>query len=369
VAHPITEGGIEAMNPSDGPQPLELSKPELEAIQPYIAGFRKDATSPQFQADVELRRQRVKYFQQEFPKRLPTLTESDLLEMYSRLWASQMFTNKLYRVQKILSATKLDKLKDEFNRLRDTTLPVADRYDHFRKAVAYLGPAAVTEIMCYMEPERCGLWNRQARDGLNFLGLVSYVDTSKYQISGSEYETFNRLLAAICEEIEKSGLTESDLLLADKFLLEATEGKPPHPIPEWDHDEVRDTIADIGDMLGFDTQVEFQMGPGAKVDVLWRARIGNLGTVTYVFEVQKSGSIDGLILNLERAKNSPTVQKVIAVSDNDQLQRIKRETEGLLFEFRNALAFWNVSEVQQLGENLQAAMQIIDKLGLVPGKV
>jgi hypothetical protein len=80
------------------------------------------------------------------------------------------------------------------------------------------------------------------------------------------------------------------------------------------------------------------------------------------------GSIDSLILNLQKAKSSPTVQKVIAVSDDDQLQKIEHETEGLQAEFRNSLAFWKISDVQQVSQSLQGAMEIINRLGLVPAK-
>jgi len=58
------------------------------------------------------------------------------------------------------------------------------------------------------------------------------------------------------------------------------------------------------------------------------------------------------------------VQKVIAVSDEGQLEKIKSESEGLPEEFRRALEFWRVEEVQEVGENLRSAMEIINRLGL-----
>jgi len=101
------------------------------------------------------------------------------------------------------------------------------------------------------------------------------------------------------------------------------------------------------------------------VDVLWRAQIGNLGVVTYVFEVQKSGSIDSLILNLQRARANPTVQKVVAVSYGQQLERIRNETVGLPAEFRDALALISVSDVETIFANSSKAMGIIEQLQLV----
>jgi len=87
--------------------------------------------------------------------------------------------------------------------------------------------------------------------------------------------------------------------------------------------------------------------------------------VTYVFEVHKSGSIDSLLLNLQRAKSNPTVQKVVAVSDETQLEKIRHESEGLPEEFRRALGFWRVEEVEKVGQGLQSAIEIVNRLGLV----
>lgn len=61
------------------------------------------------------------------------------------------------------------------------------------------------------------------------------------------------------------------------------------------------------------------------------------------------------------------MQKVIAVSDEAQLEKIKHESEGLPEEFRRALAFWRAAEVQKVGENLQSAIEVINRLGLVQG--
>lgn len=81
-----------------------------------------------------------------------------------------------------------------------------------------------------------------------------------------------------------------------------------------------------------------------------------------MFEVHKSGSIDGLLLNLQKARSNPTVQKVITVSDEKQLDQIRQETSGLPEEFRKAMAFWKVNEVQEVAEKLQSVSEIISSL-------
>ena len=57
--------------------------------------------------------------------------------------------------------------------------------------------------------------------------------------------------------------------------------------------------------------------------------------------------------------------QVIAVSDEDQLEQIRRECEGLPEEFRRALRFWPVSDVVQTADLLQRVMESIGRLGLI----
>ena len=95
------------------------------------------------------------------------------------------------------------------------------------------------------------------------------------------------------------------------------------------HNEVRDKLAEIGLWLGFETYTEIKVADGSIVDTVWQATIGNMGRVIYVFEVQSRGSIDGLILNLLKSMNNPAVQGVVAVSDADQLEKIKKHANHM----------------------------------------
>jgi len=345
---------------------VSLTSEQKETIRTYLQAFRKYAAGEQFRKDQEERLNRVAYFQRELPKKVTELSEADVDKLIAMLWASQMWGNKQYLVQKIISDNGIEKLRRELKLLLDTSLPVETRYERFLKEIKGLGPASVTEMLCYIQPETCGIWNQKARQALKVLNLDSYVDPDRYRLSADEYRTFNGVLRSISKELEVAGFRDVDLLFVDFFLYEVTQTTPgPTPKPEeFDHDEIRDLIQNIGVMLGFDADTEVRVAHGAKVDVVWRARIGNLGMVTYVFEVHKAGSIDSLLLNLQKAKGSPTVQKVIAVSDETQLEKIKNESEGLPEEFRRSLEFWRVDEVQKVGEALQTAMEIINRLGL-----
>ena len=130
------------------------------------------------------------------------------------------------------------------------------------------------------------------------------------------------------------------------------------------HNDIRDKIADIGRFLGFSAEVEKKIATGAIVDAVWEVTIGNMGRVIYVFEVQTSGSIDSLILNLMKAKNNKAVQGIIAVTDQKQIEKIKKEIATL--SINNEVKFWNYEEVLKVHESLQFANESINNLGLIP---
>ena len=90
-----------------------------------------------------------------------------------------------------------------------------------------------------------------------------------------------------------------------------------------------------------------------------------MGRITYVFEVQTSGSIDSLLLNLMKAKNNPSVQGIVAVSDAKQLEKIKKEASSLK-AIRDELKFWDYNDVLKVFDSLSNAYESINSLGLVP---
>ena len=130
------------------------------------------------------------------------------------------------------------------------------------------------------------------------------------------------------------------------------------------HNDIRDKLADIGSFLGFRSEVEKKVADGAIVDAIWEVTIGNMGRVIYVFEVQTSGSIDSLVLNLMKAKNNKAVQGIVAVTDEKQIEKIKKEVSSL--PIKNEIKYWNYEEVLRIYESLLFVNESINNLGLVP---
>ncbi len=349
---------------------MNLTPEEKQAIRSNVQSFLQELDSERGRAFQAERKSRVQFFQEEIKRRLPEFSVADFETVVSMLWASEMWGNKAYLAQKLINDNGLETLRRQIEMLATTPDP-EEAYARCLAEVKGMGPASVTEILTYMHPNRCGIWNRQARDALRLLGITDKLNLNKYALSADEYRTFNRLLKAITRELQASGVPDADLLMVDYFLYFLAQSGDKRPANgddderDFDHNEIRDVVAEIGNIMGFDTSTEERIAYGAVVDVVWRTKIANLGLVSYVFEVHRSGSIDSLILNLQKALRGPSVQKVIAVSDTKQLEKIKQECEGLQEEFRRRLRYWPVREVLATVQHLRSAMESINELGLI----
>jgi hypothetical protein len=56
------------------------------------------------------------------------------------------------------------------------------------------------------------------------------------------------------------------------------------------------------------------------------------------------------------------------VSDEHQLEEIRKEVEGSPEDFRKVFGFWPIAKVVQASEQLASVMGIIDELRLVQGE-
>ena len=357
---------------------MNLTQVQKERIANFVPVFRQYLDSGGGEADLADRQARSELYAQLLsPTGLEQMTELECGQVISSLWASQIWGNKGYLVDKLIHDNSLPTLVAQLRQLLWGQGTIAARYDAFRKAIKGLGPASITEILAFVYPEECGLWNDKARKALELLGFqATFPALSKYQISGQEYQEFNDLLCCIRDELEQNGIRRLDLLGVDYFLFEVWKtGKkeekpvPPAPTPllsyDFDHDEVVDQLIAVGQWLGFQAEREKTVAKGARVDVVWQARIANLGVVTYVFEVQRRDSLDSLILNLQRAQNNPSVQRLIVVANSEDIAKVRQEIATLPESFRRAVGFMEAAEAIRAAELLDELSGIINKLDLV----
>lgn len=352
-----------------------------EHIQKFLADARRDPTK--FERDLRERIDITTYYRQFSRERMLVMSTDDIYDYLSKLWAMLIWGNKHYVVDKILADNGLDTFKRCLADLVWSEADIAGRWDAFRATIKGMGPAMISEILCKTHPDDFMLWNRRAYAGLNYL-QVERLPRHDYQLTGDIYKHLCQVSKEIAAELGKAGFQDTTLLAVDYFIWEQlqiednlskiytkkperSEEEPPIKIEEskFIHNDVRDKLRDIGEWLGFRAKIEQKVSEGSKVDTIWEATIGNMGRVIYVFEVQTKGSIDSLILNLLKSLNNPAVQGVVAVSDQEQLEKIKGQAQDVK-ELRDKLKYWDYENILRVHEGLEFVNASINALGLVP---
>ncbi len=312
-------------------------------------------------------------------ERLQNLTEDEFFNLIAPLWAMRMWGNKKYQLDNIVESNGMDLLREQLVNLFYGKTSIECRWDEFRKKVKGMGPAIISELLNKFKPDEYILWNKKSLAGFTALGIPK-VPKNSSALEGKKYAYLSEVGRELVASAKKQGFSEiEDLLALNYFIWQelqiepiglevAIEDKPEKETEQqktFVHNDVRDRIRDIGSFLGFKAEIEKKIADGAVVDAIWEVSVGNMGRITYVFEVQTSGSIDSLLLNLMKAKNNPSVQGIVAVSDAKQLEKIKKEASGLK-AIRDDLKFWDYNDVLKVFEALSNAYESINSLGLVP---
>lgn len=312
-------------------------------------------------------------------ERLQNLTEDEFFNLIAPLWAMRMWGNKKYYLDNIVESNGMDLLREQLVNLFYGKTSIEYRWDEFRKKVKGMGPAIISELLNKFKPDEYILWNKKSLAGFTALGIPK-VPKNSSALEGKKYAYLSEVGRELVASAKKQGFSEiEDLLALNYFIWQelqiepidlevAVEDKPEKETEQqkaFVHNDVRDRIRDIGSFLGFKAEIEKKIADGAVVDAIWEVSVGNMGRITYVFEVQTSGSIDSLLLNLMKAKNNPSVQGIVAVSDAKQLEKIKKEASGLK-AIRDDLKFWDYNDVLKVFDSLSNAYESINALGLVP---
>ena len=310
-------------------------------------------------------------------KRLLNMTADDIYDLLSPLWAMIMWGNKHYKIDNLIETNGLDNLRSQFANLLYGDGSIAKRWDEFREKIKGVGPGIMSELLNKTYPNDCILWNSKTKNGFTILDVPK---TPRYDsaMDGKMYAYLSECGKNMLSFAKSKGYNDLENLIAldyfiwqevqkDAEVIDTKEVDTPKNKKEsgFVHNDIRDKIKEIGECLGFKSTTEVTVANGARVDAVWEVSIGNMGRIIYVFEVQTSGSIDSLILNLMKAKNNKAVQGIVAVSDAEQLEKIRKEVEALP-NVNTEIKYWDYTEVLEVHEALQKANESINKLGLVP---
>lgn len=341
---------------------------------------KKKSNAAYYEENCAERKERKNYYKSFSKDKLLAMTEEEFLEYISKLWSMLIWGNKKYVVDKMIADNGFTMLKKQLAELLYGTNPIEKRWDVFLKSIKGMGPATISELLTYANPQEYVIFNKTT---ILCYGYLDIPDMPKYnyQYTGKKYAEVCRTAKEIASELRKAGAEDYDLLAVDYFMwdeiLPLAERKPPQtpatsetkkPFTANDskslHDEIKEKLVAIGELLGFDSRSEVKITTGAVVDAVWEAKIGNMGKAIYVFEVQSKGSIDSLILNLKKAQSNAAVQAVVAVADEEQLAKIIRESAGVIDE--KSLRTWDSEDVLAVYDSLVRAHESINKLALVP---
>ena len=325
------------------------------------------------------RKDRKVYYQSFTKDKLLAMTEDAFFEYISRLWSMLMWGNKKFVVDKLIADNGFDVLKKHLAELLYGTTPIEKRWNEFLKSVKGVGPATISELLTYVNPKEYVIFNKILILCFEYLG-ISDMPKYNYQYTGKKYAEVCAIAKEIAEAIKSVGVEDCDLLAVDYFLwdevLPLAEKKEPDnhtsvsakPKTTSDskslHDEIKEKLVAIGELLGFESRSEVRITAGAVVDAVWEARIGNMGKAIYVFEVQSKGSIDSLLMNLIKAQSNAAVQAVVAVADEEQLAKIRLECTSV--KDLSSLRTWDSNDVLAVYDSLRHAHESINKLRLVP---
>ncbi len=349
-----------------------------EKLNNSIKEYKKHIAKIGYIEAINERNERKEYYQAWTKERIRLMTEDEFVEYIGKLWSMLVWGNKKYIADKIIEENGFNKVKDMLINLLYGTDNIENRWDKFYKSIKQIGPSSMSELLSYINPEEYVICNKITCACFKYLDLPK-VPQYNYQYTGENYKRLCDAAKEIRNKLQEENISKVDLLAVDYLFWDIM-----YPISKNDssinkveeiqiekdekqfiHNDIINQIVEIGQWLGFESKSEVKIADGAIVDAIWQAQIGNMGKVIYAFEVQTHGSIDSLILNLQKATNNFAVQAIVAVSDEKQIEKIKRESKGI-HSIEIKLKTWDYTEVMEMHDCLERSNEIINSLGLVP---
>lgn len=171
--------------------------------------------------------------------------------------------------------------------------------------------------------------------------------------------------------VQRAGkeLDEQGLLIRERGFWKITE-KGQRKIDEENHDfhisrpetvelnhiKIQEMVAEIGNILGFSTELEFEY-----YDVVWREKKTSL-RLSHVFEVQSKGNIDSAFAKLKRAFDAQRSQPFLVLSTERDSRRAAQSLEREFVELQEVITILSFAEVNRIYQNLHTMKEILPKL-------
>jgi len=192
---------------------LMIVEQHLESYKQHIAMHSRE-----YEEDLAERKRRCDYYQGWTRERILHMTETDLFQYISKLWAILIWGNKRYLLDKMIQDNSFDCLRRSIAELQWGQEPVPVRWDCFKDKIKGFGPAMMSELLCYVYPSECMIWNRRSSLGLSHLGVKS-LPAYNYQLTGRKYAELSQEAQKISLVMKDAGLQDATLLTVDCLIL------------------------------------------------------------------------------------------------------------------------------------------------------
>lgn len=298
--------------------------------------------------------------------------QGELRELVRNMWAWHGWTNKDYIVNEMLE-DGLDHIVDSFRRALYDVNDAPDQFELLISDVRMMGPAAASEILTFVHPSKCAIYNQRAEEAMKRL---DYGNKLPSRIADARtYQAFLDELDEMRADIEALDVQDGDPIRdyidLDYFLyhvskMEVDEAEEEVEPEAFDHDSIQAKLLEIGDGLGFEVEPEYDAGPRARIDVRWSTRVANLGVISYAFEVHHHGNADSAILNLKKAEAAdPSVQKSVIVSQPEDIEKFKDEIKAMGGDFAKNVSYLTGKEVNKAERSITELKSFLRQAGLM----
>lgn len=197
-------------------------------ISSYVPGFIKwlksdKSDSPDWMLGWEEERDKRRSWYKENlgPDNILNLNEESFSKLIKDLWATLIWSNKDYKVKKLIEDNSLPKIKEHLNLLLYGTEPLDKRWDYFRKSIKGFGPSSMSEILAFSNSNKYGIVNLKPLSLLPVLGVISENEIQKYtynSLDGKKYADLLEILSKVRELLQNYGLPNADFIDTDFFI-------------------------------------------------------------------------------------------------------------------------------------------------------
>ena len=125
------------------------------------------------------------------------------------------------------------------------------------------------------------------------------------------------------------------------------------------HITVQQMLIEIGEVLGFYAEMEFEY-----YDVVWR-ETSKSPRISHIFEVQNKGNLDSAFAKLKRAYQNQRTKPFLIVSTESDLNRARQSLTREFHDIERAVTIFTFAQIKQVHRNLSETAEIIKEFLLI----